>query len=283
MKKLAPLLILLVSFLMLPDAVYAHARRQLPFLKINGMYSDMYPVTMPALSIFTLPQDTGPQKYLVNQAITLEIDPSRLPAPTGAITERKFTWNFGDWTVAEGLQNTHTYSKPGSYLLTIHVTSLENKKPQLLDSLLLNILPNTFYMLPKASISVGGWTSSDPQTDILETSFDKELTFDGTKSQSSSEIVTYSWDFGDQQSAEGAKVTHRYTPDTDTVLPVLMVKNADGFIAAAYVQINNKRGVQNQSGIKNSVQGSILAGTAALIGILLGVFLFIKYRSKTSP
>lgn len=111
--------------------------------------------------------------------------------------------------------------------------------------------------------------------------FDKQLEFDGTKSQSPSQIIEYSWDFGDQKLASGPTVTHRYTPGSDAVFPVLLIKSADGFIAASFIQIQEKDRLQNSSDTKTQdISRNIIVSAGILLALSLGIFLFRKSKSK---
>lgn len=171
--------------------------------------------------------------------------------------------------------------KPGSYIVTIHASSGEGGKPELLHAIQINILPHETYQLPKAVIFVDGQTTSDPVEEFLEVSFDRQLKFDGTKSQSESHIIEYSWDFADQQTASGPTVTHQYARGTDATFPVLVIKTADGFMAASFIQIQEKDKLQNPSDTKTqTISKNIMVVAAVLLTISVGIFLFKKSRVK---
>ncbi len=237
--------ILLFGLFLLPQPkALAHLFGQPPFFKINGVYSNLYPVPLTSLYNFNLPQDQSPESYLVNQPINFEFDISRLPAPPDVVKKTQFTWDFGDGSKATGLKNSHTYTKIGSYFLTVDAYDGTTPKPQILESVLVNILPNSQYQLPKAVIKVNGQGTTDPLTDIKIFPFDQNLQLDGTSSTApSSRIVSYFWDFGDQQSSTEPSPTHFFSKNQTQVFPVLRVKDANGFIADSYIEVENQQNV----------------------------------------
>ncbi len=166
-----------------------------------------------------------------------------MPAPPETVEKTKFLWDFSDGTKATGLNITHTYLKQGSYIIKITADDGTTPKPQLLESVLVNILPAGNYSLPQTIISVNNKQSKDPLVDILQFDFKDNLSLDGSLSKSSSEITEYFWDFGDQKSDTGAKKEHRYPKDLSQTFIVLRIKNKDGFIADNFVEVQNE--VQN--------------------------------------
>lgn len=234
-------LLALIVLLATPTTVLAHLPNQPPFLKINGQYAPLYPVLSTSLQDFPLPQDIAPQNYLVDQVIKFELDATKLPASPDVIKRTVFSWEFGDGTKAEGLSTTHAYKKMGSYILHIYTTESSNPEPQLLESVMVHVLPDPSYQLPKVVIKINSQQSKDPLTDIILLSFAKQITFDGSSSTAkSSRITEYTWDFGDSVSAQGANQTHTYNTELAQVFPLLRIKDANGFISDNFVQISNK-------------------------------------------
>ena len=74
------------------------------------------------------PLNTGPitaindvGQTLVGQSVTLNATNSYVPGnPTAPLS---YAWDFGDGSTATGVTVNHTYKAPGSYTLTLHVTS----------------------------------------------------------------------------------------------------------------------------------------------------------------
>lgn len=230
---------LLSSIFFLP--VSAHTLGQPPYFKVNGEYANLYPVPLTSLSDFALPQDMTPGKYLVNQEIYFELDVSKLPAPPNVVKKTKFSWDFGDFGKGSGLVEDHTYTKIGSYILKIYADDGTTPTPQLLESALINVLPDKNYELPQAVIKVNGKISKDPLIDILKVPLDQSLNFDGSSSRNgSSKIVSYFWDFGDQKSSDQKITVHKYATDLSQIFPVLRVKTQDGFLADSYLELQNQ-------------------------------------------
>ncbi len=269
-----------LPFLVLSLPAQAHMVGQPPFFKINGTYSDLYPVPTTSLANFILPQDLAKENYLVGKPISFEIDTAPLSVPAEIVQKTTFSWDFGDGTSGLGLKNTHTYQKAGSYVITIYVQYDQISGKQLFQSVLLNVIPDTNYQLPKAKISIEGKTSREPFLDILKFPFGTKLNFDASGSTApSSKIVDYFWDFGDSQSAGGEKVSHTYSKDLpqQQVFSVLRTRDDNGFIADTFVEVDNRKG-ESTSATSNKGTGNLVIWGLG-IGILsLFVFVFLKNK-----
>lgn len=233
-------LLLLALLIFFPGEVFAHSSESLPFFKVNGMYVEKYSVPLTSAK-FNIPEDAAKNSLLVGEPISYEIDTERLSVPGEIAQKAHFNWDFGDGQKAEGLKNNHTYSEAGSYVLTIDAQYDEITGKQQLQSVLINVLPDENYKIPKAVILVNGKKSADPLVDILNLDFGKEIVFDaGGSVAPSSKVVEYLWDFGDGENANGVRVVHRYSKDliADQVFPVLRVKDENGFFSDSYVQIS---------------------------------------------
>lgn len=269
--------ILTTYYLLLTASVSAHMIGQPPFFKVDGKFSPYYPVPTTSLQDFPLPQDYSPTNFVAGETINFEMDETQLPAPKEVIEKTKFTWEYGDGGNATGLKNSYAYKKPGSYTLKINADDNSGVGPQLLQSIFIDIVPSKDYNLPKSVISVNDWTSKDPLTDILQDKFDKDFSFEGSKSSGgSAKITEYFWDFGDGSSATGPKVTHRYTTNPYTVFPVLRIKTTDGFIADSFVQIKdspnlgvNSNTTNNQTSSKIVKQSNVMPYLLTGVGILV--------------
>src|SRR5579859_6854604 len=148
-----------------------------PFLTINGRYTTLYPVSVSSLPYtqFNVPLYAAPDSYLLNQPLTFVLDSNLMPISRDDLPHAQFTWDFGDGTKAEGLQNTHSYTKIGSYILTVqvenapHYTPLNFYDPSLpFNAVLINILPDSAYQLPQAVIAINHQGVTDPLLDSLQ-------------------------------------------------------------------------------------------------------------------
>lgn len=274
MKKVLRLFIAITLLLFsLPSQAGAHLAGQPPFFLMNGKYSGFYPVYSTSLSNFPLPQDMAPETYVVHQPITSEIDTRVLPFPPDVVAQTSFSWNFGDGITASGLKNTHAYTKPGSYLLTIHADykgySDPNTKP-LLQAVLLNVVPTKAYKLPQAHISVNGQVVHDPQNDTFSIPTGNKITLTADKSITGSvPIVSYFWDLGDGRKSTQKTVSVSYQDTQAYVFPMLRVKDKNGFISDTYVQIENTQAKPKTSFFFSHPLLVLGLGNAVVLGIIV--------------
>ncbi len=231
------IIFLFAFFLIFPAAVHAHLINEPPYFKINNVFTDFYPVPSTSYE-FNLPQDISKENFLVGQEIPFEIETEALPIPQEIIAEKKFLWDFGDGEKAEGLKNTHSYSKMGTYIITIYADSQNGFEPQILQTTAINILPDVDYKLPKSVIKANNKTSANPSIEILKLSLKNNLNFDASLSVGgSSEITEYFWDTGDTNFKNQKTFTYNYPNNPYIVFPILRIKTKDCFIADSYVQI----------------------------------------------
>lgn len=115
--------------------------------------------------------------------------------PDGEIIS--FEWNMGDGRRIVGPVANHTYRRPGRY--TVQLTIVDDSGTfSSVQSRRVEVLVN---QLPIARLEAPS-EGSPGQT----------LRFDASASTDpDGEIIRYTWDFGDGNSAEGPVVTHRYT------------------------------------------------------------------------
>lgn len=281
--------VFVVIFLFISNyPVSAHMIGQPPYFKVNGVFSDYYPVPTTSVSDFELPQDIASGVFLVNEAIEFEIDVQALPIPEEVVGKTRFIWDFGDGSSAEGLKNSHAFTKPGTYFVDIKADSGEGFEPQLLQSTAINILPDKDYRIAKAVIEVNGKRVKDPLLDLIEVDFNKDIRFDGSKSdKGSSEIIEYVWDLGDQTSKHDQRISYKYSENPYTVFPVLRIKTRDGFVADAFVQIKDESAFDESSltgesgfDFKMIVLAVLFsAAAAALLTWVISKFLFKKNKS----
>ncbi len=267
----------LLSLWFLPRNIYAHVAGQPPFFLINGIYSGFYPVFVTSLPNFILPQDSAPENYLINQSLNFQIDSAMLPFPQDVIDKTTFSWDFGDGTKAEGLTTNHSYTKIGSFLLTItanyHGYSDPNTKP-LLQAVLINIVPNKEYKLPKAVIKVNQEVVKNPNSPIEIA--DDAVIFDATPSiKGSANIVSYFWDIGDKESSTQPLFQHTFSDSTrNYIFPMLRVKDANGFINDTYVELDK---LPSQPKPKASISSFLLIGLINVF-VIVGIIIFLKRR-----
>lgn len=271
-------LILALAFF-LPQPASAHIAGQPPFFLMNDRYADYYPIYSTSLKDFTLPQDIAPENYLVNEPITFEIDTQMLPFPPEVTEQITFSWDFGDGTTGEGTKNTHTYTKIGSYLLTINADygdySDPNTKP-VIQAVLLHVLPNRDYKLPKAAIVLNQKKVADPLLDTFTVPTGEKISFATSVEQGSTPITSYFWDLGDGTTSDKESLTYTYEADDSAYLfPFLRVTDKNGFFVDTYAQIENATDAPSNSWFRNNSL-LLLIGVNLLILVGGGFFLFRK-------
>src|SRR5258708_4370471 len=218
MKKL--ILYFIYIFLFFCPKAHAHTLGHPAFIKINDTYTKLYPVLSTSLKNISLPQDIASESYVINTRIRFQVETTRLLLPAYIAKEALFYWDFGDGQQEEGVSIEHLYTRIGSYILTLRAKDVTSPKPQLLDTVRLDILPNSQYKLPVSIIKVNGQVSSDPIVDIITLSFDLPIHFDARASTAvSSRIVSYIWDLGDSQKAQTPILSHRYNNNLHIIFP----------------------------------------------------------------
>lgn len=285
MKRFFSLLILPI-LLFSPQVAKAHIAGQPPFFLMNEKYADYYPVYSTSITNFTLPQDMAPENYLIDEPIAFKIDKDMLPFPPEVIEQITFSWDFGDGTTGEGTENSHTYTSPGSYLLKINADYGEysdpNTKP-VIQAVLLHVLPDKGYRLPKVVISVNGTAIEDPIIDTLSFPPNENLDFKASLIGGSSPIKDYYWDRGDGTSTTDPEFSYTYETDAPAYLfPFLRVSDENGFIVDTYVQIENSLTAEGTTTNESWIRENALFLLIGFNVVLLsggGYFLFKKKRN----
>ena len=165
------------------------------------------------------------------------------------------SWNFGDGETATGASASHAYSVPGQYIVTLNVTNAEGKSATNDASLtyiqvtpeeveLANITEATEPYAVAASsqqvIQTGGSVSFDATGSgiwVANPDFDPEDPVQNPSHnppfQTSAEGATFTWDFGDGQTGEGAVVNHTFA--TAGVFPVKLTVSGAGGASGSYI------------------------------------------------
>ena len=152
---------------------------------------------------------------VVDTEETIFFDAADSIDPDGTIVS--YSWNFGDGTKGSGVSVQHAYSQDGVYTVTLTVTDnngatdiAEATKTVLNRSPVASFTESAHTVYTGESIDFDASGSHDP---------------DGT-------IVSYSWDFGDGNTAAGVKVDHAYEDDGDYTVTLTVVDD-DGATGSA--------------------------------------------------
>jgi PKD repeat protein len=130
----------------------------------------------------------------------------------------KYFWNFGDGNTASGVSVSHLYSETGAYTVTLTVTD---------DDGATDTIHATKIVRNKSPVAI--FTESTETAHI-----DEIITFNATESHDpDGSIVTYSWDFGDGNTATGVTVSHAYA-DNGFYSVTLTVTDNDGATDSAH-------------------------------------------------
>lgn len=273
------ILVFIIIFVF-PYRVGAHSNAEQSFLKVNGAFTEYYPIPSSSIPDFGLPEDVVSETALFGEEIRLELVENALPVPKEVIEKTKFLWEFGDGNTGLGLSVAHRFSKPGTYFINLKADLGQGFEAQPLLSAAINVVKDKNFQLPKAIIKVNGRRSNDPLLDIIDVNFNKDIFFDGSKSTGgSSEIVEYFWDLGDQKSRKESVFSYKYEKNPDTVFLVLRVKTRDGFIADAFIQIKDEQAFDASTGITAGFPvWKVILGAVVLSFVLAGILTFIIFR-----
>jgi len=136
--------------------------------------------------------------------------------PKGDIVS--YLWTFGDGGSGTGPVVDHVYNQDGTYEVALTVFDAGGRTASTSMSIqALNPLPTAEFSYSPRSTMEGE----------LVISASELITFDGLNSFDDEEVVSYEWNFGDTETAEGPSVQHKYLyPGTYNV--VLTVTDNDG-------------------------------------------------------
>ncbi|MGQ0534662.1 MAG: PKD domain-containing protein [Methanobacteriota archaeon] len=148
-------------------------------------------------------------------------------------------WDFGDGTNATGSLVTHAWAAAGTFTVTLRVDNSEGLFAT--DEILLRVLAN---VRPTAEIRVLDAGGSDVSSALV----DAPLSFEAAASDPDGDPLTFAWEFGDGEKADGSSVTHAYARGGRYVV-ALTVTDDDGATATASkaLSINLKKSFSGQA------------------------------------
>ncbi len=178
-----------------------------PGLQAFANGSASYPLVYRFDDFTAGPANTAPVASFTtdcSQALGCNVDGSASSDADGSVVN--YTWNFGDGTNGVGSTTSHTYSTPGTYVITLMVTD---------DG---GLQHSTSHSVVIASAFTAAFTSNCTNY---------ACSFDGSASSVPSGTITgYAWNFGDATSASGVTPSHTYL--APGVYPVTLTVTASG-------------------------------------------------------
>jgi PKD repeat protein len=155
-------------------------------------------------------------------SLTVNVDGSSSTDSDGQVTS--WSWNFGDGSTQSGSAASHSYSNAGTYTITLTVTDNNGATNSVSKSVTVST------------------SNASPVADFTYSSTSLMVNFNGGASyDTDGNIVSWSWNFGDGQTAGGNNVNHQYSaPGTYQVtLTVTDNKNAQTSITKNVIVTNN--------------------------------------------
>ncbi len=178
----------------LPAPAYACGLGQTATMVANGSAALAYPGAKAGSPIGVFAAE-----YHVGQAISFTEDLSRFPTPLDP-SQYDWLWDFGDGASDTGFPINHVYHIAGTYTVQVKVVNQGVAGPDF-DSAQISVNAQSFDQLPVAKA-----TASAQYVQLGGT-----VTYDAVGSSALiGGDLTYTWNFGDNSTATGPHVTHRF-------------------------------------------------------------------------
>lgn len=146
--------------------------------------------------------NAGPDKS-GNVGQSISFSGSGSSDPQGNATISSYSWNFGDGQTGNGVSVSHSYASAGSYTVTLTVT--DNCNATHSDIASVTITPVNPCAGNTAPIANAGPDKSGQVGQSISFSGSGSVDLNGNAT-----IVSYAWNFGDGQTANGVNVSHSY-------------------------------------------------------------------------
>ena len=214
MKKIIPIVLILGCFLLLGNLGVSALRINNISIQENQTSNNDESIVIqnPQMSNFKC-NAGGPYSTNSDYTITFDGSYSTLLSLNGNI----YTWNFGDNSVGNGVQVSHTYSQPGIYYATLTIKTPSGENYQDITSVY--VQQDGVHLLP-----YGGC--------LYKANKNEKIEFDASQSISTDPnlpIAKYVWHLGDGTVKYGKKVTHEYKKEK-IYLVTLEIRDSQGNI-----------------------------------------------------
>jgi PKD repeat protein len=154
----------------------------------------------------------------------------------GSGDKHRYVWDFGDGTSANGRNVNHTYPDDGIFTVTMTVTDSDDQVST--DTLVVTVLN----VAPVAEAGENQATNEGSSVSFIGSASDVGV----------EDTFSYAWSFGDNETAEGASVSHTYADDGEYTV-TLSVTDDDGGV-----------GTDNQTVIVTNVAPAVAVDPAIL-------------------
>ncbi len=135
-----------------------------------------------------------------------------------------YFWDFGDGSTSSQIRSMHTYKEAGKYLVRLTVTDASEAECNAATTQQV-IKVNE----PPCAVASG------PGFSCVNT----EIFFDGSQSTDSpDDKLTYRWDFGDGETAKGAKVAHKYKKGGDYIVTLTVTDDSGSMCDTGIDKLN---------------------------------------------
>ena len=164
--------------------------------------------------------------YVAHSSIAFHEDLSNVPGAPDPNT-LQWRWNFGDGSgIVQGVKVNHTFTAPGTYTIESDIFDTSSNAWTLFDNAQIHVVASA---LPNPPVAVAHAVTPS----IIGTN--GTITFDAAGSHAVvGTKLSYFWNFGDNTSATGARVTHRFPAPGQGVV-ALIVTDARGAKAVATI------------------------------------------------
>ena len=191
---------------------------------------------------------------------TLLFDGSESYDSDGVIVS--YSWDFGDGTTGAETEVDHKYNVSGVY--TVKLTIIDDDGAIGEATLSVTVTNNVVNSSPVASFTKNATTVAQEEAIYFDAS--ESYDSDGT-------IVSYTWDFGDANTATGVTVEHAYSESGKYTITLTVTDN-DGVSSSVVAETT----VETDTIVSLAILSGIGIGITALILALL--YVFFKKRNK---
>ena len=195
--------------------------------------------------------------------LLVRFDASASRDPDGRIVS--CTWDFGDGAIGAGASVQHVFAAPATYAVTLTVADDDGT----IDVAGRSLVVTSVNLAPIASFTA----SPSPARARDSVRYDGSGAYDPD-----GRIVSYTWDFGDGEAAQGPSVTHRYTR-TGTYFVRLTVTDDGGATGSAARNLVVSDAPVDQGNIARHYEWSYL-GIARSCDLSIPASLYQEYRSR---